>query len=67
MSVSGDDTSALQDAPDIVLDLFWAWVVSNLLLHVKDESEDFLVGETVERTSETSETSRVGEEWIGES
>lgn len=65
MSVSWNDPAALQDAPDVVLDLLWAWIVSDLLLHVKDESQDFLVGKTMERTSETSKTSRVGEERIG--
>lgn len=66
MTVSWDDTAALENAPNEVLDLLLGWVVANLLLHVEDEAENLLVGETVERTSQASKTGGVSEEWIGE-
>jgi hypothetical protein len=53
MSVSWYDTSALEDRPDVFLDVFRADVVANGLLHVENELENFLVGKTVQRTSKT--------------
>jgi hypothetical protein len=66
VTVSWNDPSALEYAPDVLLDLFRGRIVANLLLHTENEAEDLLVGEAVEGPSETGETGRVGEEWVRE-
>jgi hypothetical protein len=53
--------------PDESGDLLVGGVVTELLLHVQDEAENLLVGETVKGSSETAKGSRVGEEGVGES
>jgi len=67
MTISRNDSATLENAPDEVLDLFLSGIVSDLLLHVEDESENLLISETVEGTGQASETGRVSKERIGES
>lgn len=57
VSVSGDDLAGLEGGPEVVLDRLVADVVANGLLHLLEPDEHFLVGETVERSSKTVETS----------
>ena len=66
MSVSGNDLSGLEGSPDVLLDLLVGSVGSNGFLHAEDESEDFLVGESVKGTSESTKSGGVGEEGVGE-
>lgn len=59
MAVTGDDAARVEDLPDVLLDLVVGRSdrgASEGGLKVEDESEDLLVGETVERTGETGET-----------
>jgi hypothetical protein len=51
----------------VILHLLVGNIGSNLFLHTENESENFLVSESVKRSSETSEGGGVGEERIGES
>jgi hypothetical protein len=66
VTVSWNDPSALEYAPDVLLDLLRGRVVADLLLHAEDEAKNLLVGEAVEGPSETGETGRVGEERVRE-
>lgn len=66
VSVSGNDLSLSEGSPDELDNLLVGGGVSNLLLHVEDESEDLLVGKTVEGSGETAEGGGVGEEGVGE-
>lgn len=66
VSVSGNDLSRLEDRPDVLLHLLVGNSGSNGLLHLEDKAQDFLVGESVEGSSESGEGGRVGEERIRE-
>ena len=56
MAVSGNDLASLEGGPQVVLDGLVAEVVANSLLHLLEPDKDFLVGQSVERTSKTVET-----------
>lgn len=57
MSVARDDTAALESRPDVILDSLIGDIRSNLILHLHDPSQDFLVGKTVKRASQTVQSS----------
>lgn len=57
MTITRDNTTALQDAPDVILDLIRLGIVSDLFLHVENEAEDFLIRESMERTGKTGKAS----------
>jgi hypothetical protein len=61
VSVSGNDLAGLEGRPQVVLDGLVAEVVANSLLHLLEPDEDLLVGQSVERTSETVQTGSEGE------
>jgi len=65
VTVTGDDLTLLESRPDEFNKLLVGGRVTKFLLHAEDESKYFLVSETVEGTSETTESSRVGKEGIG--
>jgi hypothetical protein len=67
VAVTGNDLASLEGGPEVVLDGLVAEVVANSLLHLLEPDEDLLVGETVERTGKTVETSGQGEVGGGES
>ena len=53
VSISRNNTSALQGRPDVILDSLIRNIGSNFLFHLEDPSQDFLIGETVKRASKT--------------
>ena len=61
VAVTGNDLASLEGGPEVVLDGLVAEVVANGLLHLLEPDKDLLVGQTVERTGETVETSGQGE------
>jgi hypothetical protein len=61
VAVSGNDLASLEGGPEVVLDGLVAEVVANRLLHLLEPDEDLLVGQSVERTSQTIQTSSEGE------
>jgi len=61
VAVSGNDLAGLEGRPQVVLDGLVAEVVANSLLHLLEPDKDLLVGESVERTSKTVQTSSEGE------
>lgn len=61
VAVSGNDLAGFESRPQVVLDGLVAKIVANSLLHLLEPDEDLLVGQSVERTSETVETSSQGE------
>lgn len=67
MTESGDDSSRLQDLPDVVTQLLVRRGVSNFFSEVEEETNDLLVSESVKGTSKTVESSRVGKVGIRES
>lgn len=67
VAVTGNNTALLKSGPEVVLDGLVAEVVANLSLHLSEPLENLLVGETVEGTSKTVETSGEREERRGES
>jgi len=66
VTVTGNDTALLEGRPEIVLDGLVAKVVADLSLHLGEPLENLLVGETVEGTGKTVETSGEREEGRGE-
>jgi len=58
VAIARDDTTAVQGLPQVVGDLLVAEIVTNVLLHLGEPIQDFLVGQAVERSSETIETGR---------
>ena len=57
VAVSGNDLASLEGGPQVVLDGLVAEVVSNGLLHLLKPDEHFLVGQSVEGTGKTVQTS----------
>ena len=57
MAVSGNNLARFESRPEVIGDSFVAKVVANSCLHLCEPVQDFLVGEAVERTSKTVETS----------
>ncbi|KAH3977081.1 hypothetical protein HBI24_066430 [Parastagonospora nodorum] len=57
VAVSRNDLAGLEGRPQVILDGLVAEVVANSLLHLLEPDEDFLVGQSVERTSKTVQTS----------
>lgn len=66
MAVTGDNAARLESVPEVVGDLLVARVVTDVLLELKRPVEHLLVGETVERASETVEGSGVREVGVRE-
>jgi hypothetical protein len=66
VAVPRNDTSALEDAPEVLLDLLGRRVVADGLLQTEEELEGLLVGKTMERAGKTAESSRVGKEGVRE-
>lgn len=67
VTVTWNNTSRLENAPEEVVDILLGELLTNSLLHIKDESENLLGSKTVERTGETLKTSTVAKERIAES
>lgn len=67
VAVAGNDLASLEGRPQVVLDSLVAQIVANGLLHLLEPDEHFLVGQSVERTSETVQTSSEGQVWRAES
>jgi len=67
VTVTWNDTAAVEGVPEVLLDVLIRKVISNGLLHLSEPVENLLVGQSVERTSKTLETSRERQEWGGES
>ena len=65
-SLPRHDLSTLQRLPEVRLDIFMRDLVpaAELLLHGKLPAKDLLIRQTVKRTSEGEERSRIGEEGI---
>ena len=61
VTVTGNDLTGVQSGPQVVGDRLVSKVVANSLLHLGEPVQDFLVGKTVKRTSQTLETGREGE------
>ena len=61
VAVTGDDLAAVQGRPQVVGDGLVAEVVADGLLHLGEPVQDLLVGQTVERTSQTLQTGGEGE------
>jgi hypothetical protein len=59
MTVTGNNLSALQRRPDILLDRFVAGILSNLFLHFCEPDKYFLVREAMQRTGKTIERGRI--------
>ncbi|KAH5685890.1 hypothetical protein HBI23_047490 [Parastagonospora nodorum] len=57
VAVSRNDLAGLEGRPQVILDGLVAEVVANSLLHLLEPDEDFLVGQSVERTGKTVQTS----------
>jgi hypothetical protein len=66
MAVTWNDLSTVESAPDVFLDGSIRGGFSNLGLHLLEPEQDFLVGESVQRTSETIQRGTEGQEWIRE-
>lgn len=58
VAVTGHDLALLERRPEVVLDGLVAEVVADLPLHVLQPPQHLLVGQTVERSGKTVETSR---------
>lgn len=67
VAVAGHDTARVQGGPQVVSDVLVAQVVTNRLLHLGEPVQHLLVGQTVQGTSQTLETSRDGQEGGAES
>ena len=66
MGLPWHNLAALQRLPEVRLDIFMRDLVpaAELLLHGKLPAKDLLIRQTVKRTSEGEERSRIGEEGI---
>jgi hypothetical protein len=60
VTVTRDDTASVQGGPEVVLNGLVAEVIADSLLHLSEPVQDFLVGQSVERTSKTVQTSGEG-------
>lgn len=67
VAIAGNDLASLERAPEVVLDGLVGQIIADRLLHLLQPVEDFLVGEAVQRTSKTVETSSEGEHRRAES
>jgi hypothetical protein len=67
MSIPWNNLTGLERGPEVVLDGLITEIIANSSLHLGEPVQDFLVGETVERTSKTIETSGEGEHGRAES
>ena len=61
VTVSGDNLAGVEGGPQVVLDGLVTQVVANRGLHLREPVQNLLVGQSVERTSQSVETSREGE------
>ena len=64
MPVAGNNLTGSQCLPQVVFNLLIGCASTNVCLHLLDPAEYFLVGETMERTGKTIESSRKGEVWV---
>lgn len=62
MAIAGNDTASVQGVPEVLGDGLVAEIVANGLLHLSEPVEDFLVGQTVQRTGKTVQASGKREE-----
>lgn len=67
VTVTRHNTARVQCRPKVVGNVLVAQVVTNRLLHLSEPVEHFLVGQTVQGTGQTLETSRDGQEGRAES
>ena len=61
VTVSGDNLAGVEGGPQVVLDGLVTQVVANRGLHLREPVQNLLVGQSVERTSQSVETSSEGE------
>lgn len=66
VTVARNDLTTVQGIPQVLLDLFLRGVNANGVLELQGPAEDFLVGETVERTSQAVQASSEGEVGVGQ-
>ena len=66
VTVSGHNLAALERRPDVLAHGVISRVLADLRLHLAQPEEDLLVGETVERASETVQGGTEREEGVGE-
>ena len=57
VAVTWNDTAAVEGVPEVLLDVLIGEIISDSLLHLSEPVENLLVGQSVERTSKTLETS----------
>ena len=67
MAISWDDTTRLEDTPQVLVHVLFAELLADRLLHVENEAEHLLGSETVEWPSKTLQTSAVAEEGVAKS
>lgn len=67
VAVTWNNLASVEGGPEVVSDGLVAEIVTNGSLHLLEPVEDLLVGKTVERTSQTVETSGEGQHWGAES
>jgi hypothetical protein len=67
VTVSGNDTSGIKGVPEVLLDVLVREIVTDGLLHLGEPVKDLLVGQSMERTSKTVQTSGQGEHGRGKS
>ena len=61
VTVTGNNLTTVKGIPEVLLDLFFRSVNTNGVLQLQSPTENFLVGQTVERTSQTVQTGSEGE------
>lgn len=57
MTITGNDTTSIQGGPEVVLNRLIAEVIADSLLHLSEPVQNFLVSQSMERTSKTVQTS----------
>jgi hypothetical protein len=61
MTETRNDLATVKGIPKILLDLLLRGINTNGILHLQSPTKDFLVSQTVKRTSQTVQTSGEGE------
>lgn len=60
VTITRHNLTAVQSVPEVLLDLFFRRVEANRVLELQGPAQHFLVGKTVQRTSQTVQTSGKG-------
>lgn len=56
MAITRNDLATVKGIPKVLLDIFFRGINTNSILQLQGPTEDFLVGQTVKRTSQTVQT-----------